>query len=175
MSSIKKKLGLVYDILSWIVTGFLICVLVVVVLQKFSNNKISIAGIQLYAVASNSMYPKYKVGDVLIAHEKDDYNIGDAVTYQGLVGQVEGRIITHERVKKYEDKGTTYFVTKGINNEIEDPEISIGQVYGKIVYKSKIFSALNHVMSNIIAFYVIVMFAGVTFSYQLISGFFIKD
>ena len=47
----------------------LISFVLVVFLQRFSDNKMSLFNHRMFAVATGSMEPKYKVGDVLISRK----------------------------------------------------------------------------------------------------------
>ena len=47
-------------------THFLLVILLVVVLQKFTNNKIALGNIYIFQVATGSMEPVYKVGDIIV-------------------------------------------------------------------------------------------------------------
>ena len=71
----KLRENKVYKIIKTIfnVIVFTMCFLflVVVCLQRFSNNKISLFNYRMFTVASGSMEPEYNIGDVLIAKKKD--------------------------------------------------------------------------------------------------------
>lgn len=79
------------------------------------------------------------VGDVILVREIDDVNslqIGDVITYLGNIGEYSDMPITHQIVKApYEEDGTTYVVTQGIANEIEDKPVAVSQIAGKVVCK----------------------------------------
>ena len=84
-------------------------------------------------------------------------------------------VVTHKVVEKGKKDGTTYFVTKGNANDIADPEISYEQIYGKIIYKSRILSAFGKLMNNRISYYILFMSIGVVVSIEIISSMFKKD
>ena len=148
LESIKenKVLSLIGNILYTILFIIAIIMLIVVILQKTSNNSLSIGGYRMFAVASGSMEPKYEIGDVLISK--------DTVVYKGETGGFKGKFVTHqiEKVSKQED-GTYKYTTKGLSNIEEDPEISQNQVYGKIIYKIQSLSFVSKLISNIYIFY----------------------
>lgn len=166
----------VFKIIKGVLTALLIMILVVVVIQKFSNNKISVAGFHIFSVASGSMKPEYQIGDIIVSKKVDPktLEVGDDITYKGEKGNLKGLIITHRIIEKEEKDGKIYFVTKGTSNEFEDPKISSDSIYGKVVYKTLIFSFIGRVMTNVIAYYAIFIFVGVKASYELITTFFIK-
>lgn len=79
------------------------------------------------------------VGDVILVHEVDDiYSlaVGDVITYHAAIGEYSDMPITHQIVKvPYEENGTTYVVTKGIANDVEDQPVQVSQIAGKLVCK----------------------------------------
>lgn len=130
-----------------------------VCLQRFSNNKISIFNYRMFTVITESMAPKYKIGDVLFA-KKTDYKklkVGDIVTYQGETNSFKGKVVTHQIIKidKYNDK--YYFHTKGLANLVEDPIVSEDQIYGKVIYKSVILSSIYKIISTDVGFYLFII------------------
>ena len=124
-----------------ILTAFLFVVLLVVVLQKFTNNKIALGNIYIFQVATGSMVPVYKVGDIIVVKKTkvDDLNIGDDITYVGDSGEFKNYTITHRIVNKRFEDGKYYFTTKGVANTTEDPEISEKNIFGKVVYHTILF------------------------------------
>lgn len=170
---VKKLVGL----LRTIVTILLFVVLVVVIVQKFSNNNISFKGYYMFTIVSNSMTPDYTVGDIIITKNVDtsSLNIGDDITYAGEKGDLKGLTITHRLIKKEESDNKEYFVTKGIANQIEDPKIEASNIYGKVIYKVKSLSFISHLMQNMVIYYVIFIGVGVSFSYEFLRAFVLKD
>ena len=71
----------------------------------------------------------------------------------GKEGSFKDRVVTHRVIKAENSDGTYKFVTKGIANPIEDPEISYNQIYGKIIYKVKSLSYISKLFSNVYIFY----------------------
>ena len=70
--------NIVYVILFLIVAS----VLFVVILQRASNNDIALGGIRIFNIVSESMVPKYNIGDVLVVKSIEPQNIkvGDDLT-----------------------------------------------------------------------------------------------
>lgn len=164
----------IWKIIKGLATVFLLMVLILVIIQKFTHNKIAIGNIYVFHVASGSMAPGYEVGDIIITRKipAKDLKVGDDVTYLGKESNLKGMTITHEIVKKREENGKFYFVTKGIANEVEDPEINEDDIYGKVVYHTFLFSLIGRLMNNVAAYYIIFVVVGVGFSYELASFFF---
>ena len=164
-------------IIKGIITIFLIIVLFLVLLQKVTDNKIAIGNIYIFEVASESMVPEYLVGDVIVVQKVEDANleVGDDVTYLGKEGNFSGITITHRIISKRTENNVNYYITKGIANPLEDPEISQDDIYGKVVYKTVLFSYVGRLMTNIVIYYLLFVSVGIAFAYEVITGFIIKD
>ena len=50
-------------------------VLFVVILQRASNNAIALGGVRVFNIISESMIPKYNIGDVLVVKSIEPQNI----------------------------------------------------------------------------------------------------
>ena len=168
---------IIFKIVKSIVTAFLCVVLLLVIFQKFTNNKIALGNIYIFQVVSESMLPEYKIGDIIVARKTSPVSleIGDDVTYLANATDLHGITITHRIINKREDNGKYYFITKGINNTIEDPEITADQIFGKVIYKPILFSFVGRLMTNIVIYYLLFVGVGVAFSYEFITSFFIKN
>ncbi len=160
-----------------IVTLVLILMLAVILVQRFSSNNFSVGGIRVFTIISNSMLPYYEPGDILILKEENPNNImiGDNVTYMGKKGQVKGLVVTHKVIDRREEEDKYYFTTQGTNNEIADPEIDESQIYGKVVYKTVLLSALCKIMLKPAGYYILFMLVALVVSYQIVSTIFNKD
>ncbi len=164
-------------VLKGIVTTFLVIVLLVVIFQKVTNNKLAIGNIYIFQVVSDSMVPEYKIGDIIVVQKVPASNIkiDDDVTYLGKEVNLKGLIVTHRVIREREEEGTKYFVTKGIANQIEDPEISQEDIYGKVVYHTLLFSFVGRLMTNIVIYYLLFVAVGVAFAYEIVTSFILKD
>lgn len=154
-NKVLKIIGKIIYILLYVI---ILVTLLVVVIQRFSNNNITIAGFRVFNVATGSMVPEYNVGDIIVSKEIDpnDLQVGDNIVYKGEKQDFKDKIVTHQIIEKREENGKIYFTTKGIANEEPDPEISEDQVYGKIVYKTIILSFISGIINNIYAFYFLI-------------------
>ena len=137
-------------IIEWIVMMILIILIVLVAVQKFSDRG-SFFGYRIYTIISGSMIPTYDVGDTLLIKEmsSDNIEIGDAVTYLGDGGGMNGKIITHQVVSiEFDEDGKYLFHTKGIANNIEDPVVSQDQVLGKVIHKFMFLSLFGRITTS---------------------------
>lgn len=163
----------------WILNFIEITILVVITLacigsiaqSTFLKNK-SIFGYRNYVIASNSMYPVFEYGDVILVKEVDynDIEINDIITYQGISGELEGKVITHEVIDiKYED-GVKILTTKGRANTGIDPEVYEEQVYGKFFYKLILISFISKIVRNELGFVLFIFIPfGILFVLEFIN------
>ena len=150
-----KGASLVLKGITSIVIIFVICIIFI---QRISNNKVTLGGISMYTVVSESMKPKYEIYDMLIAKKVDPSTIkvGDDVVYMGEKYTLKDKIVTHQVIKKNYKNGKYIFQTKGINNDIADPEIEDRQILAIVISKSNILSIISHVVNNSYGFYFII-------------------
>ena len=134
---------------------FLAMFALVVCLQRFSDNSISIFKYRMFSVASGSMKPKYNSGDVILCKEvdMDDLKVGDDITYKGKSGTFKNKTVTHRIVKIEEESGKFQFYTKGIASTRIDPIVTEDQVYGKIIMEFKFLSWLYKFITTPTGFY----------------------
>ena len=147
----KKAFKIIKYIVNTLITVFVVLFLLMVCLQRFSNNEVSFFNYRLFTVASGSMAPQYNVGDVLIAKETapEDIKVGDSLTYLGNSGTFTGKVVTHEVTKiEKTTSGEYIFHTKGKANLIEDPPVYEKQVYGVIVWNPKILSFIYKIVGT---------------------------
>ena len=146
----NRKFQITRKIANLAITVLLVLIFFVILLQRISNNRFNLGGYGIYTVATGSMIPEYKVRDLILAAKKNpvDIQIGDDVVYLGKEGNMNGKIITHRVINKSEKNGKYYFYTKGIANEITDPEIDETQILGVVKHKLFILSVCSHIVNN---------------------------
>lgn len=173
----NKPLVISYKILKWLFSIVVGIMLVLILVQKFSNNNLAIGGIRIFWVASESMKPEYDIGDIIVTKKVDasDLKVGDNVTYHGEKGQVQDVIVTHKIISSRQSDGKYYFITKGTANETPDPEIKYSQIYGKVEYKTVVLSYISKLMNNVYIYYGMFTVIGVMASYQIVKIVFDKD
>ena len=146
----NKKFQICKKILSILATTLLVLIFFVILVQKISGNRFNLGGYGIYTIATGSMEPEYNVKDLILASQKNasEISIGDDVVYLGKASGMEGRIITHRVVNKNEKDGKIYFYTKGIANELTDPEIDETQILGVVKHKLYILSFCSHIINS---------------------------
>ncbi len=99
-----------------------------------------VAGIFKYkptAIVSNSMYPIYQRGDVVIIEKVNTKNIKKLKKYDIIEYKLDNIIVAHRiiYIEKHND-GTVLYITKGDNNNIVDKEkVTQKQVNGIVKFK----------------------------------------
>ena len=151
-----KVIKTVWTIVRTILTIVLVGLLVIVVTQRVSNNKMAVAGFRIFTVVTESMTPKYVVGDAIFTQtiKPSEIKVGDDITYLGMAESFKDKIVTHRviNIEKAED-GTYIFETKGIANPKADPKINESQVFGKVIYQIKSISYINSIIGNLYGMY----------------------
>ena len=120
----SKYFQIPYRIIKTIIFLILVLYVAFIVIQRVSGNQ-SVFGYRIFTVATGSMVPDYNVNDVLAIKEvnHDELKIGDDITYLGTKQDVNGKIVTHRIIDIEMKDGKKVYLTKGINNEVEDPTI----------------------------------------------------
>lgn len=146
----NRKFQISKKIFNIIITVLLVLIFFVILVQKISGNRFNLGGYGVYTIATGSMEPEYKVKDLILATRKDakDIEVGDDVVYLGKVDSMSGKIVTHRVIEKNERDGKIYFYTKGIANELTDPEIDETQVLGVVKHKLHILSICSHIINS---------------------------
>ena len=151
----NKVLKIIGNVLYALLFVLVLLMLIIVILQRVTDNSIGLGKYKMFTVATGSMVPEYLVGDILISQQIDPESIkvGDDIVYKGKEGTFKNRVVTHRVISITNDNGTYRIITKGIANTGEDPEITSDQVYGKVIYKVKSLSYISKLISNIYIFY----------------------
>lgn len=172
----KVENSIIFKIFKYILYVLVVLLLIVTLVQKVSNNSLSVGGYRMFMVVTGSMEPEYLVGDILVSKSipEDKLKIGDDISYLGKKESVKDKVITHRLIRIEEKDGEKIFTTKGIANQLEDPPVKYGQIYGKVVYKTIILSALARLMSSRIAYYLVFIIIALIFCIEVVSFIFSK-
>lgn len=154
----NRIIKILWKTIKVLLTIFIVFLAGIIIVQRVSNNKLSVGGIKLFTIISESMVPKYEVYDMLIAKDiqPNELKKGDDLVYIGKVGDFEDKIITHQIINIEQENGKYIFTTKGIANLEADPKVSEDQIYGKVLYKSAILSWCSKIINNQFGFYFII-------------------
>ncbi len=151
----EKKNHTVFKVIKNIISFIMLLVfaafILVVCLQRFSNNEISIMGYRMFTVVTGSMKPKYNVGDVLVIKttNPNQIKIGDDISYLGEVSSFKDKIVTHRVIGIESSKtGERIFRVRGIANLVEDPVITGDQIFGVVKYKTYVLSMITKIIAT---------------------------
>ena len=154
----NKILKIIGNIIYTIIFIIVLFILIIAILQRTTNNEITLFGYRIFVVATGSMVPEYEVGDVLVSKEVDPATIqvGDDIVYEGKERSFKDKIVTHQVIMIEKENENYRIQTKGIANTKADPEITQNEVIGKVIYKMGVLSLLQRAMSNNYVFYFVV-------------------
>ena len=146
MKKKKSLLRRISNVILAIVVFILAAVIALTVFCRITGNTPTLFGYSILRVSTGSMEPELMVGDVILTKEVDEVKslaVGDVITYKGTIGEYADMLITHQIVKApYDENGTTYVVTKGIANDIEDQPVPVDRIISKLVCKIPFLDAL---------------------------------
>lgn len=114
-----------------IIITFLIIILLFSTYSKYirKDRITTLFGYGFLIVLTGSMEPKIEEGSLIIIKNKNEYKIGDIITF------LEGNyFVTHRIIEKNNDN----FITKGDKNNEKDVEISGDKILGKVIFSSLI-------------------------------------
>lgn len=168
----NKVLKIIGNIIYVIIFIFILLILAVAVLQRTTNNEVTLCGYRIFVVATGSMIPKYEVGDVLVSKEipPEDIKVVDDIIYTGKEGSFKDKVVTHQVIFIEKENENYRIITKGIANTAQDPEITQEQVMGKVIYKLGLLSFFQRVVSNNYVFYFVVFVPIVLIMYRQIRN-----
>lgn len=111
--------------------------------------------IEIYEVETGSMEQGIHAGDYVMIFKKEKYVVGDIVTYKK-----DNYYITHRIIKSIDGNRV---ITKGDANNIEDEEININAIVGKVILIGRILNIIIDYKYAIVSF---------LFGIYLLSGYF---
>ena len=154
----NKVLRILAMIIKAIVSFFIIIVVSIIFIQRISDNKLTLGGYSIYTIITESMVPKYNVGDMVIAKKIPitELKVNDDIVYLGNKNDFAGKIVTHQIIEIEKKGNELYFHTKGIANMIEDPLVEEKQILGKVIMKGTILSLISKIVNNPYGFYFVI-------------------
>ena len=90
-------------------------------------------GVQPALVSGQSMAPSYVVGDIIVTQDVDvdSLRVGDVIRYRSA----SGRSIFHRIIDVTGSGAGRVFITRGDNNNVNDPPVVAAQIDGRVVFK----------------------------------------
>ncbi len=125
MKKVQKIIGKIVNVLIvLVIIAIIVCAYSVFSMKVLHNKYVNFFGYSIFEVATGSMEDTIKVGDAVLVKIRDDFNVGDIITYQS--GE---DFITHRVVSSIDNK----VITKGDANNVNDNPIDKNMVLGKVV------------------------------------------
>ena len=183
--TVKKALGIVSKVLTWIVIAITVFMMIFTVFSTltFDRNDRNLFGIRFYIVLSDSMSLSennkndkvhFNAGDiVLIKNVKDATALqpGDVIAFISQNSDSFGQTITHMiREVRTSDNGKVEYVTYGTNTGTDDealvePEYVLGKYAGKLPGVGHFFSFLKttpgYIVCILVPFLLLILWQGV--------------
>ncbi len=104
---------------------WLVSILIIIFGIIIAMGNTSIFGYRTLQVATGSMEPDIKVGEMVIIKKSDQYEVGDIITYE-----IEESYVTHRIIEKNDEK----IITKGDANTAIDDPITESSIIGKVIW-----------------------------------------
>lgn len=108
-------------------------------------------GVRPMVVSGPSMKPSLEAGDVVIVNEIDprSVKVGDIIKFK-----LGPRFVVHRVVQIAPTKSGPVFVTKGDNNNVNDPPITAAQIEGKVIldvpYVGRLTTAVRDAINGVV-------------------------
>ena len=187
MKVIKKIVNVLIDIIVVLILLISATILTVTLTTSKDTGAPNVFGYTLNTIQSQSMEPKMYKGDMIIGKVVDEntpeFKVGDIVIYTTTQEMDDGTsqyvLICHRIVKTKVEGETTYYLTKGDNNDVSDAK-SVGWltankivgVYENSEYKGALLSGVGSIYDYLKSFwgffFVIVLPMILFFIYELI-------
>ena len=138
------------------ITDIIFILVIITLILYFSLRNMGV--LEIYEVETGSMEQGIHAGDYVLICEKSKYVVGDIVTYRK-----DDYFITHRIIKSINGNKV---ITKGDANNVEDEEIDINSIEGKVIYHGGL---LNFIIDY--KFAIISLFLGL----YLLSCYYAKE
>ena len=149
----NKALKIIGEILYILLFIIVILMLIVVILQRVTDNSVTIGGYRMFTVATGSMVPQYEVGDILISKEIEpsEIKVGDDIVYRGKEGSFKDKVVTHRVISIEQENGEYKIITKGIILTEDECRNMFNAALSKLPRYSVIGHGINLYLCKIIA------------------------
>lgn len=168
MKTFLKVLKIIIDLICNTLIIGLLLLLIYVCYTRFivKDTSMLINDYYFYKVVSDSMNPTLKVGDYILVHKEDKYQVGDVVTYKE-----DNHYVTH-RITQINNSEITL---KGdANNTTDEFAITKNQIKGKYVKKINKFGKIHAFITNkhtliIITSFLVIVRIGISLIWRLLN------
>ena len=159
MKTLKKAAEILFSFVLWAVI-LMAALFTFTTLATRNNNQVaSIAGFTPLTVASDSMAPTFRAGDLIFIRKCDPATLkeGDVITFHAIINN-EYALNTHRIAEIQEQNGARCYTTKGDNNAIADVHmISDGDIVGRYVTRLPGLGKVVSFLSSSLGFLVVIV------------------
>lgn len=159
MNAVKRGTEIFISIVLWAVILLAALFAFTTLATKDTNQVASLAGYTPLTVASDSMSPTFRAGDLIIIRKCDPETLkeGDIVTFHTIINN-EFALNTHRITEIQDLGGARNYVTKGDNNELADIHmIADGDIVGKYVCHLAGFGKVMSFLSSSLGFLLVIV------------------
>ena len=159
MKAVKLGAEIFVSIVLWAVILLAALFAFTTLATKDTNRVASLAGFTPLTVASDSMAPTFRAGDLIIIRKCDPSQLkqGDIITFHAIINN-EYALNTHRIAEIDTQNGVRSYVTKGDNNAIADVHmISDGDIVGRYVTRLPGLGKVVSFLSSSLGFLVVIV------------------
>lgn len=159
MNAVKRGTEIFISVVLWAVILLAALFAFTTLATRDTNQVASLAGYTPLTVASDSMSPTFRAGDLIIIRKCDPETLkeGDIVTFHTIINN-EFALNTHRITEIQDLGGTRNYVTKGDNNELADIHmIADGDIVGKYVCHLAGFGKVMSFLSSSLGFLLVIV------------------
>ena len=153
MNAVKRGAEVLISVVLWAVILVAALFAFTTLATRNTNQVASLAGYTPLTVASDSMSPTFRTGDMIVIRKCDPSKLveGDIITFHTIINN-QYALNTHRIAQIHETNGVRSYVTKGDNNAIAD-----GDIVGKYVTKIPVMGKVMDFLSSSIGFLVVIV------------------
>ena len=158
---IKKIFSFLLLFLSTVI--FVMCMVsfASIIISSKKNTVPSVFNVSIMSLATKSMEPTYRVGDLVVVRKTDvsKLEVGDVISFYSSDPDIYGMPNTHRIYKIIESEGSPVFVTKGDNNPSEDIyTVDADRVIGKVCFKIPVLGkAITYLQTTKAAYFLVII------------------
>ena len=159
MNAVKRGAEVLISVMLWAVILVAALFAFTTLATRDTNQVASLAGYTPLTVASDSMAPTFRAGDMIIIRKCDPSKLaeGDIITFHTIIHN-EYALNTHRIAQIQEMNGVRSYVTKGDNNAMADVHmIADGDIVGKFVTKLPGMGRVMDFLSSSIGFLLVIV------------------
>lgn len=159
MNAVKRATEIFISVVLWAVILLAALFAFTTLATRDTNQVASLAGYTPLTVASDSMSPTFRAGDLIIIRKCDPETLkeGDIVTFHTIINN-EFALNTHRITEIQDLGGARNYVTKGDNNELADIHmIADGDIVGKYVCHLAGFGKVMSFLSSSLGFLLVIV------------------